>query len=207
MRQYGMNEKLVTLFTESCNRIRMYSKNNSTIQEWIISLNQILAQHDSKIKIVEWFGSTDNYVLKLPKAKKNDAVDIFETCTKIKGISLSLSELYWLINKITSMANHKNISGVNWGVGVGLQIKGTRRYFEDFNNGLVSVHCMEPGVAAIIRMQYIARQQPPQKRKKQVEWIKVSKTLNNRLKGEWTTKNIQSLEGIFQRALMHYDRK
>lgn len=79
-----MNEKLVTLFPEPCNRIKLSLKSRPAMHEWVTIVNKALSQHNSRIEIVEWFGTTDNFVLKLPKSNMHDAADIFESCTKIK---------------------------------------------------------------------------------------------------------------------------
>jgi len=201
-----MNEKLVTLFPEPCNYLRFHLKTRPDMEEWVSIVNNAITKYNDKIKIVEWFDTTDNFVLKLPKLSMHNAADIFESSTKIKCVYLTLSELHLIINEIISIANQENVSRVNWGAGVGLQLIGKRQYFENFNNDLVSVHCIQPGVAAIIRKQYITKHQPPQNQKKTIEWIKVCKILNNKLDGNWITRSIQSLEGVFQRALQHYDR-
>ena len=130
-----MNEKLITLFTEPCNRIRADMKMSPSMDEWVGELNQILSQKASRIHIVEWFGNTDNLVLRTPESNLRDVAAAFEMCTKIKCTALSLSELYFLIQEVSLTPIKQNMPCLDLKLGVGFQMTGVRRYFDDIQIG------------------------------------------------------------------------
>ena len=203
-----MNEKLVTLFTEPCNRIRSDMKMSSSMDEWIGVLNQNLSRKASRFHIVEWFGNTDNFVLRTPVSNLRDIAATFEISTRIKCTAISLSELYFLIHEISLIPIKQNMSGLDLKLGIAFQMIGARRYFDDFQIGSILVQCFKRGIATIIQMKHVSGQETSgRNRKSPISWVRLNKILNDELDGEWTSRSIRSLDGVLQRALQYLDRR
>ena len=114
----------------------------------------------------------------------------------------NLSHFYWLIQSICSISDleHKNAS--LWDRGAGFQLKGTKRYFDDFLVDQNRIWCIERGVAGVRREIRPALDLPISKRKLRPNWLKISKRLRTKLDGEWTARSFPVLNGVFESALL-----
>lgn len=202
-----MNEKLVILFTEPCNRIRSDMRMSSSMDEWVGVLNQNLSRQGFRDHIVEWFGNADNFVLRTWGSNLSEVKTTFESSNKIKCAALSLSGLYFLIHEISLIPIRQYVPGLNLKLGASFQVKGAQKYFDDFQVDLVIVHCFKRGKATI-QMEHVSKQQTfGQNRKLPFSWGRLNRILNEKLDGEWTSRSIRSLDGIFQKALHYFDNR
>ena len=130
----------------------------------------------------------------------------FCACTGYKAVLLNLSHFYWLIQSICSISDleHKNAS--LWDRGAAFQLKGTKRYFDDFLVDQNRIWCIETGVAGV------RNENPPEhnlttsKRMKRPIWLKISKGLRTKLDGEWTARSWPMLNGVFEMALLFLNK-
>jgi hypothetical protein len=202
-----MNEKLVVLFTEPCNRIRCDMRMSSLMDEWVGVLNQNLSRQGFRDHIVEWFGNADNFVLRTWGSNLSEVKSTFENSNTIKCAVLSLSGLYFLIHEISLVPIRQYVPGLNLNLGASFQVKGVQKYFDDFQIDLVIVSCFKRGIATI-QMEHVSEQQTfGQNRKLPFSWGQLNRILNEKLDGEWTSRSIRSIDGIFQRALHYLDNR
>jgi hypothetical protein len=194
-----MNEKLVVLFTEPCNRIRSDMRMSSSMDKWVGVLNKNLSRQGSRDHIVEWFGNTDNFVLRTWESNLSEVKATFEISNKIKCTALSLSEIYFLIHEISLIPIRQYVSDLNLKLGAAFQIKGAQKYFDDFQIGLVLVRCFQRGIATI-KMENVSQKLP-------FSWRRLNRVLDENIDGEWTSRSIRSLDGVFQRALQYFDNR
>ncbi len=175
------------------------------MDEWVGVLNQNLSRQGFRDHIVEWFGNADNFVLCTWGSNLSEAKTTFENSNKIKCAALSLSGLYFLIHEISLVPIRQYVPGLNLKLGAAFQIKGAQKYFDDFQIGLVIVLCFQRGIATI-QMEHVSEQQTYGKnRKLPFSWGRLNRILNEKLDGEWTSRSIRSIDGIFQRALHYFD--
>ena len=178
---------------------------SSSMDEWVGVLNQNLSRQGSRDHIVEWFGNSDNFVLRTWGSNLREVKDTFEISNKIKCAALSLSGLYFLIHEISVIPIRQYVPGLNLKLGAAFQIKGAQKYFDDFQIGLVLVSCFQRGIATIQMKQVFEQQTSGQNLKLPFSWGRLNRVLDQKIDGEWTSRSIRSLDGVFQRALQHLD--
>jgi len=200
-----MEEKFyIILVGESIHCFSRYDEPHS-MNEWVILINQKLGQMSQSMKVVEWFGSNGNFVLFTTKSNLREATELFQSSTGHKTVAITLSETYWLINEIRSIQAQRLEDNILLRKGIGFQLQGTKRYFEDFQVEWGLIRCIKPGVVGI--MVPSLQSTFTQKRRSLPPWQKIKRKLSNKLDGEWTARSLPTLEGVFQRALLYFDQK
>ena len=170
---------------------------------WVEIINQNLHRYNSsKTAVVDWFGSNGNFVLNSRITNVPEITGFFCSCTGYNAVLHNLSHFYWLIQSICSISDleHKNASLLDRGAG--FQLKGTKRYFDDFFVDQNRIWCIERGVAGVRREIRPALDLQISKRKLRPKWLKISKRLRTKLDGEWTVRSLPVLNGVFERALL-----
>ena len=123
-----------------------------------------------------------------------EITDFFCSSTGYNAVLLNLSYFYWLIQSICSISDleHKNAS--LWDIGAGFQLKGTRRYFDDFLFDQNRIWFIERGVAGVRRAIRPALDLPICKRKLRPNWLKISKRLRTKPDGRMDCKKFSGAE-------------
>ncbi len=163
---------------------------------WVEIINQNFHKYSSsKTAVVGWFGSNGNFVLNSRITNVLEITDFFCSCTGYNAVLLNLSHFYWLIQSVCSISDleHKNAS--IWDRGAGFQLKGTKRYFDDFLVDQNRIWCIERGVAGVRQEIPPELDLPTSKRKKRPKWLKIAKRLGTKLDGEWTARSLPMLNG------------
>ena len=187
-------------------RILMAPDRIHSMRLWVEDINQNLQRSSpGKTSVVEWFGSNGNFVLNSRITDDNEIQDYFCSCTGYNAVLFDLSHIYWIIQEISSISN-SNTSP--WDKGVGFQLRGTKRYFEEFYIGQNRICCIERGVARVNRI--IDPHPKPGFRKAEekarIKWPRISKGLRKELDGEWTARSLPMLNGTFESALLFLSR-
>jgi len=104
-----------------------------------------------------------------------------------------------------SFLEHKKAS--LWDKGAGFQLKGTKRYFDEFHVNQNRIWCVERGVAGVNRVTFPKPDSPKSERKARPKWLKISKGLRTKLDGEWTARSLPVLNGVFERALLFLSKE
>lgn len=203
-----MNKHVIALFTEPCNRLRCIENNLPGMEEWVGELNGILERKNARDRIVDWFGNSDTYVLRTTESDLRVVSAKFANCTGIKCRALSLSWLNLIVKEILLDATRQIRPGVDLKLGAGFQIEGAREYYDDFHIGSFHVQCFSPGFAKIFLTRQKIDQEPHGRtRKSNINWVRLSKGLDEKLGGKWISRNIASANGVLQRALEYIERK
>ena len=152
-----------------------------SMDEWVNRINQKLNYQSAKMEIVQWFGNTGNFVLRLLEENDHDTTILFQSVTGHKVVSLSLSELFWLINETRSTPNIEIEEKLRWKGGVGFQLNGRKRYFDDFRAGNDWVWCIKRGIAGIKRPVFPSQDMLGSGRKSRKGWVQLSRKLGKKL--------------------------
>lgn len=201
-----MEEKLYIILVEES--IQYFSRQHKphTMNEWLILINQKLSHICKSTKVVDWFGSNGNFVIYTKRSNIREVSEIFQSSTGHKAIAITLSETYWLINEIcTIIAKGLEEDNIIWRKGIGFQLKGSKRYFDDFQVEWGMVRCIQPGIVGIMVPSF--QNVLTQKRKSFPSWQKIKRKLSNRLDGVWIARSLSTFEGVFRRALWYFDKK
>ena len=174
---------------------------------WVGNINQILSHRSNNTKIVKWFANNGNFVLHSPIGNIRNVTDLFCSCTGHKAVVLSISELYWLIQEIRSIPDLNLEEDSVWNKGAGFQLKGKKRYFEDFQVGQNSIRCIKPGIVGVNRIILSNLNITNEDRKLRPKWAQVVRDLNNSIGGEWTARSLPVLNGLFERALLYLSQQ
>ena len=186
----------------------MAPKGAHSMRVWVESINQNFHRYSSnQTAVVEWFGNNGNFVLNSSITNVNEITDFFCSCTGYNAILLNLSHFYWLIQKIFSISDLEHKKASLWDKGAGFQLKGTKRYFDEFHVDQNRIWCIEKGVAGVNREIRPAPDLPISERKVRPKWLKISKELRTKLDGEWTTRSLPVLNGVFERALIFLSKE
>ncbi len=178
-----------------------------TMTAWVKSLNHSFQRYSSsKTEIVGWFGSNGNFVVNSAITNNNEIVDFFCDSTGYKAVLLNLSHIYWLIQEICSISYFPNRKDSLWDKGAGFQLKGTKRYFDEFSVDQNRIWCIERGVVGVNRFT-LSTDLSKSEQKTHPKWIKISKGLETQLGGEWTTRSLPMLNGVFESALLFLSQK
>ena len=191
---------LAVLFTEVV--IESASLGLRRGDEWTTWFNKNLGSQSSHPRILTWFGSHVNLVIETSTAGRDsikDSVAVFQTSNGIKSVGFSLSELYWLLGRILVRDCDQPTSRLRKRLGVAFQLKGPKHYFDDFDTERASFRCLQRGIAAVVRNELTIPGQSQSLAR--IPWPKVSAVLSSKLGGEWTSRNVDSVEGVFCRAL------
>gem|GEM_PF-3299646 len=173
--------------------------------EWVTLFNKNLSAQSSRSTIVGWFGSQQNLVLNTNQETVKHSLATFASCDGLKCVGFTVSELYWLIYRIlvrdrVDTGPHRNKS-----IGVAFQLHGPRHNFDDFETDRASFRCLDRGIAAVTRRESSIAQR--RHGKGPIPWPKVSEILGSKLRGKWTSRNIDLVEGVFRRALQCLDTR
>jgi len=197
-----MEKTWISLIGEG-GRLLMAPNGPHSMRALVESINQNFHRYSSsKTAVVGFFGNNGNFVLNSRITNVREITDFFCSCTGYNAVLLNLAHFYWLIQSICSISDleHKNAS--LWDRGAGFQLKGTKRYFDDFLVDQNRIWCIERGVAGVRREIRPALDLPISKRKLRPKWLKISKRLRTKLDGEWTARSFPVLNGVFESALL-----
>jgi len=179
-----------------------------SMRVWVECINQNFHRYSSsKTAVVDWFGNNGNFVLSSSITNVGEITDFFCSCTGYNAVLLNLSHFYWLIQKICSISDLEHKKASLWDKGAGFQLKGTKRYFDEFHFDQNRIWCIERGVAGVNREIRPAHDLPISQRKVRPKWLKISKGLRNKLDGEWTARSLPMLNGVFERALLFLSKE
>ena len=179
-----------------------------SMRAWVESINQNFHRYRSiKTAVVEWFGSNGNFVLNSSITNVNEITDFFCSCTGYNAILLNLSHIYRIIQEICSTSDLDRKKASLWDKGAGFQLKGTKRYFDEFNIDQNRIWCIKRGVAGVNRIIHPEPDLPKSERKVRPKWLKISKGLKTKLDGEWTARSLPVLNGVFERALLFLSKE
>ena len=105
-----------------------------SMRAWMESINQNFHRYSSiKTAVVEWFGNNGNFVLNSSITNVGEITEFFCSCTGYNAVLLNLSHIYWLIQEICSISDLEHKKASLWDRGAGFQLKGTKRYFDEFH--------------------------------------------------------------------------
>lgn len=178
-----------------------------SMRAWMKNINQNFHQYSSnKTEIVDYFGSNGNFVLNSTITNDTEITDFFCSCTGYNAILLNLSHLYWLIQEICSISDGTYRRNSLWNKGAAFQLKGTKRYFDEFHVDQNRIWCIERGIAGVNRVILSKPDLPKSEREVRPKWLKVSKGLNAKLGGEWTARSLPMLNGVLESSLLYLSK-
>jgi hypothetical protein len=196
-------KKIWLAFIEEGSRFIMEASGVNAMRPWIEIINQDFHRCSSgKTSVVGWFGGNGNFVLKSSITSVNEIRDFFCSCTGYNAGIFDLSHIYWLIQEVSSISNFENKNLSPWDKGIGFQLKGTKRYFDEFPIGQHRIWCIERGIAGMNLIVHPKPDLPKSKRKDQRKWSRLSKGLRTNLDGQWTVRSLPMVNGVFERALL-----
>ena len=174
-----------------------------SMRVWVENINQNFHEYSSsKTEVVGWFGNNGNFVLNSNITNIIEITDCFCSCTGYNAVLLNLSHFYWLIQEICSISDLEHKKASPWDKGAGFQLKGTKRYFDEFHVDQNRIWCIERGIAGVNRETRPTPDLPKSEKKVRPKWLKISKGLRTKLDGEWTARSLPVLNGVFERALL-----
>ena len=91
---------------------------------------------------------------------------------KYQSKLLNLSHIYWIIQEICSTSDLDRKKASHWDKGAGFQLKGTKRYFDEFNIDQNRIWCIKRGVADVNRIIHPEPDLPKSERKVRPKWLK-----------------------------------
>jgi hypothetical protein len=203
-----MMEKIWISLIGEGGRFLMAPNGAHSVRAWVKSINlNFHGYSSSKTAVVGWFGNNGNFVLSSSITNVSEITDFFCSCTGYNAVLLNLSHIYWLIQKICLVPDLEHKKASLWDKGAGFQLKGTKRYFDEFHVDENRIQCIERGVAGVNRIIHPEPDLPISGRKVRPKWLKISKGLRTKLDGEWTARSLPMLNGVFERALLFLSKE
>jgi hypothetical protein len=203
-----MMEKIWISLIGEGGRLFMAPNGAHSMRAWVESINQNFHRNSSgNTTVVEWFGNNGNFVLNSSITNVGEITDFFYSCTGYNAVLLNLSHIYWLIQEICSISDLEHKKASIWDKGAGFQLKGTKRYFNEFHVDENRIQCIERGVAGVNRVIRTEPDLPKSERKVRPKWVKISKGLRTKLGGEWTARSLPVLNGVFESALLFLSKE
>jgi len=194
-----MMEIYITLATGPAH----FATGKKKIEDQVHELNQRLAFLSTPTRVIDWYHSTANLVVRTPKQNRREVADELSLTLGIPCTALRVEEAQSYIAAAEKANTQPAEAGTQWTKGVAFLVKGRLLAVDPKPTPHATFRRINPFTVGVNRKERPKDQTGLEKDEAAGGWPAVAEDLANQFGGVWTARSLTATKSVVEKAHKH----